>query len=69
MVGDALKTVTAGQKIDITLEGLKDVLDNTKIPHLDWAYEKGKEIRDSVKETVNNTLNKIKGGGGGGHGF
>lgn len=51
MLSEAYKHVTSGQNINITYEGLKDVLKHQKEYNSDvneWGYQKGKEFGDKL---------------------
>lgn len=76
MVTGAMGALSSGMKIDFSLEGLKDILEKTYDPYVGDTVEKIKDIGQSVKEGVQNTITKMHGhqnnqyiGGGGGHGF
>lgn len=73
MISSALDAVTSGSKIDLTLNGLQDLIGNNNL--VQGIKETAQNAKNNITSSVSKLFNKMTGhdetyrGGGGGHGF
>lgn len=73
MIGNALDMVTSGSKIDLTLNGLADLIGNNSV--IKDVKDEASKIKNNIVGNVQDFVNKLTGhkdnyhGSGGGHSF